>query len=164
MVGSEGLVEAEHNRCVRVAAFPSSELDQIDARRIVVEAMAVRATVRRFDDLDLARLRGLQDAMESFMADPRKHLAKWEEFHGALNCLPISRAGGRILDDARTRPGDPQPEHDRATEPRACSTPPRSNTPRSSSPPNNARSRAWASSPRCAAGSGLALAGREITT
>jgi DNA-binding GntR family transcriptional regulator len=100
MLQREGLVEAEYNRRVRVAALLISELDQIYACRVVVEAMAVRAAVLRFDDLDVIRLRELQRAMESFMPDPREHLAKWEEFHAAFHRLLISRAGDRIVHDA----------------------------------------------------------------
>jgi DNA-binding GntR family transcriptional regulator len=100
MLQREGLVEAEFNRRVRVAALSTSELDQIYACRVVVEAMAVRATVLRFDAPDLAQLRELQRAMESFMPNPGEQLAQWEEFHGAFHRLLISRAGDRIGHDA----------------------------------------------------------------
>jgi DNA-binding GntR family transcriptional regulator len=100
MLQREGLVEAEYNRRVRVAALSTSELDQIYARRVVVEAMGARATIVRFEDSDLTRLRELQTAMESFMPDPREHLVTWEKFHRRFHRLLISRAGDRIVDDA----------------------------------------------------------------
>jgi DNA-binding GntR family transcriptional regulator len=100
MLQREGLVDAEYNRRVRVAELSSSELDQIYACRIVVEAMAVRATILRFEEDELIRLRELLEAMEAFMPNPPEHLAEWEESHGAFHRLLISRAGARIVRDA----------------------------------------------------------------
>jgi DNA-binding GntR family transcriptional regulator len=100
MLQREGLVDAAYNRRVRVAALSTSELDQIYACRVVVEAMAVRATILRLDEDDLFRLRELLEAMESFMPNPPQHLAEWEESHSAFHRLLISRAGDRIVRDA----------------------------------------------------------------
>jgi DNA-binding GntR family transcriptional regulator len=100
MLQREGLVDAEYNRRVRVAELSTSELDQIYACRVVLEAMAVRATILRFGDGDLIRLRELLEAMESFMPNPPEHLAEWEESHSAFHRLLISRAGDRIVREA----------------------------------------------------------------
>jgi DNA-binding GntR family transcriptional regulator len=99
MLQREGLVDAEYNRRVRVAELSTSELDQIYACRVVVEAMAVRTTVMRLEEDDLIRLRELLGAMEAFMPNPPEHLAEWEESHSAFHRLLISRAGDRIVGD-----------------------------------------------------------------
>lgn len=100
MLQREGLVDAEYNRRVRVAELSTSELDQIYACRVVLEAMAVRATIPRLEDDDFIRLRELLAAMEAFMPNPPEHLADWEESHSAFHRLLISRAGDRIVRDA----------------------------------------------------------------
>ncbi len=100
MLQRDGLVDSQYNRRVRVADLSTSELDEIYARRIVLEAMAVRATIPRLTTTDVARLRELQDAMESFMPDPSARLKEWEEPHQAFHRHLIAYAGPHILHDA----------------------------------------------------------------
>jgi DNA-binding GntR family transcriptional regulator len=100
MLQREGLVDAEYNRRVRVAELSTSELDQIYACRVVLEAMAVRTTILRYEENDLLRLRELLAEMEAFMPNPTERLAEWEQSHSAFHRLLISRAGDRIVRDA----------------------------------------------------------------
>jgi DNA-binding GntR family transcriptional regulator len=100
MLQREGFVQAEYNRRVRVAPLSTSELDQIYASRIVIEAMAVRVSVQRMSDGDIERLNELQRSMESFMPNPLLHQSEWEASHSAFHRLLISAAGEWIVRDA----------------------------------------------------------------
>jgi DNA-binding GntR family transcriptional regulator len=100
MLQRDGLVEAEYNRRVRIAALSTSELDQIYASRVVIEAMAVRTTVLQLEDTETDRLQALQATMEAFMPDPREHLDEWEVAHSDFHALLVSRAGDRIVETA----------------------------------------------------------------
>jgi DNA-binding GntR family transcriptional regulator len=99
MLQREGLVDAAYNRRVRVAAVTTSELDEIYARRIVLEAMAIRASIPRFSASELEELALLRDEMESFMPDPSGRLEEWEAPHRAFHQLLVSRAGASIVRD-----------------------------------------------------------------
>jgi len=99
MLEREGLVEAEYNRRVRVAALSTAELDEIYARRIVLEAMAVRATIPRMSRSDIEQLRGLEQEMHAFMPDPLPRLLEWEVPHRDFHRLLIAHAGRTIVHD-----------------------------------------------------------------
>jgi len=99
MLQREGLVDAEYNRRVRVAELTTSELDEIYARRVLLEAMAVRTSIPRFTPADLEELQALQAAMESFLPDPAGRLEDWEAPHRAFHQLLVGRAGPSIVDD-----------------------------------------------------------------
>jgi len=101
MLEREGLVDAEYNRRVRVAALSTAELDEIYARRIVLEAMAVRATIPRMSRSDVDRLRGLAQQMDSFMPDPLPRLAEWEIPHRDFHRLLITHSGRTIVHDVQ---------------------------------------------------------------
>ena len=98
MLQREGLVDAEFNRRVRVADLSTSELAQIYATRVVVEAMAVRVSIPRLDGHDIEQLDGLLGQMESYMPDPRVNLNEWEQAHSRFHRLLVSRAGPRIVE------------------------------------------------------------------
>jgi DNA-binding GntR family transcriptional regulator len=99
MLQREGLVDAEYNRRVRVAALTTSELDEIYARRVVLEAMAVRASIPRFTLAELDELQALKAEMESFMPDPAERLQEWEAPHRAFHQLLVRHAGASIVSD-----------------------------------------------------------------
>ena len=56
MLQRDGLIEAELNRRVRVAAISFEDLEQLYALRIVTESLALRASVDRFTAADLASM------------------------------------------------------------------------------------------------------------
>jgi DNA-binding GntR family transcriptional regulator len=99
MLQREGLVDAEYNRRVRVSALSTSELDEIYARRVVLEAMAIRASVPRFSAVDLDRLAELRAEMEAFMPDPSASLKEWEVPHREFHRLLVRHAGRSIVRD-----------------------------------------------------------------
>lgn len=99
MLERDGLVDAEYNRRVRVATLSTAELDEIYARRIVLEAMAVRATIPRMTRSDVDRLRELNDEMQAFMPDPLPRLAEWEVPHRGFHQLLIAHSGRSIIRD-----------------------------------------------------------------
>jgi DNA-binding GntR family transcriptional regulator len=101
MLQREGLVQAEFNRRVRVSPLSTSELEQIYARRIVLEAMAIRASIPRFTSADLAHLRDLLAAMETFLPNPAERLDEWERPHREFHALLVARAGDGICEDLR---------------------------------------------------------------
>jgi DNA-binding GntR family transcriptional regulator len=99
MLQREGLVDAEYNRRVRVAALTTSELEEIYARRVVLEAMAMRASIPRFAAAELDELQALQAEMESFMPNPAERLQEWEVPHRAFHELLVRHAGASIVRD-----------------------------------------------------------------
>jgi DNA-binding GntR family transcriptional regulator len=99
MLQREGLVQAEFNRRIRVSPLSTSELEQIYAHRIVLEAVAIRGSIPRFSADDLARLRTLVTEMESFMPNPAERLDEWERPHREFHQLLVAHAGDRILED-----------------------------------------------------------------
>jgi DNA-binding GntR family transcriptional regulator len=101
MLQREGLVQAEFNRRVRVSPLSTSELEQIYAHRIVLEAVAIRSSIPRFTAADLAHLRDLLAEMESFLPNPAERMAEWERPHRAFHALLVSRAGDRVGEDLR---------------------------------------------------------------
>ena len=58
MLQSEGLVEGEPNRRVRVAPMTASDLEELYVMRVTLEAEALRLSVPRMTSEDLARLEG----------------------------------------------------------------------------------------------------------
>ena len=94
MLQRENLVRAEHNRRVRIAELTSDDLVELYAMRIVQEAVAIRITVPRLIDVEIARLRWLLAEMEQVAAP--ETFADWELLHREFHRLLVSRAGGRI--------------------------------------------------------------------
>jgi DNA-binding GntR family transcriptional regulator len=94
MLQREGLIESEPNRRVRVAELSVSELEQLYAARIVVEALTTRVAVSRLDAEDLAELRSLLREM-SVLAGKR-NIDEWDVRHRAYHELLKVRVGGRL--------------------------------------------------------------------
>jgi DNA-binding GntR family transcriptional regulator len=99
MLQREGLVQAEFNRRIRVSPLTTSELEQIYAHRVVLEAVALRASVPKFSAAELALLRDLQLRMETFLPHPGDRRPEWEVSHREFHRTLVIHAGARILDD-----------------------------------------------------------------
>jgi DNA-binding GntR family transcriptional regulator len=99
MLEREGLVEASYNQRVRVASTSTAELEQIYARRIVLEAVCVRASIRLFTAAELDRLEELRVEMDAFLPDPRGQLEAWERPHLEFHRLLIAHGGSRLIDE-----------------------------------------------------------------
>src|SRR5438093_11282 len=56
MLEREGLIDSEPNRRVRVAALSPTDLEELYATRIVLEALAIKLTVPTLEEEDLAAL------------------------------------------------------------------------------------------------------------
>lgn len=93
MLQSEGLIEAEHNRRVRIAPLSSADLVHVCALRIATESLAVRLTVPRLtpaDDRELAELLAAIDPARGLDAEP------WEAAHRTLHRRLVAAAEGRL--------------------------------------------------------------------
>lgn len=94
MLQREGLIEAEPNRRVRVAPLSISDLEEVYAHRIVLEALALSLSVPHFTDVDFAEIRGHLETMHriegehavrgSDPADVELWQAPHRDFHAAL--------------------------------------------------------------------------------
>lgn len=96
MLQGEGLVEAEPNRRVRVAAMTTADLEQLYVMRVTLEAEAVRLSVPRMTQDDLARLEGHMAEMAHYASikDYRRWVVPHSQFHRALT----GPAGHRVND------------------------------------------------------------------
>ena len=94
MLQSEGLVEGEPNRRVRVAPMTAQDLEELYVMRITLEAEALRLSVPRMTSEDLARLEGYMAEMAHYAAE--KDYRRWnlphEHFHRGLT----AHAGERV--------------------------------------------------------------------
>jgi DNA-binding GntR family transcriptional regulator len=94
MLQNEGLVQAEHNRQMRVAPLGLDDFEQLCALRLAVEPMAVQLSVPCLTDADLAEIAEAEAAtvrlqsVPDFQAAGIAHL----QFHSLL----FSRAGDRV--------------------------------------------------------------------
>jgi GntR family transcriptional regulator, rspAB operon transcriptional repressor len=105
MLQTEGLVEAERNRRVRVAPVSVNDLEELYVMRVTLEAEAIRLAVPRMTAEHLARLEGLNAEMAHFAdaRDYRRWVVPHAAFHQALTAPAGERfAGvlGRLFDHA----------------------------------------------------------------
>src|SRR6059058_1172623 len=86
MLQSEGLVDAERNRRVRVAPVSPGDLEELAVMRVTLEAEAIRLAVPRMTAEQLGRLEGLHAEMAHFAAarDYRRWVVPHAGFHRAL--------------------------------------------------------------------------------
>jgi DNA-binding GntR family transcriptional regulator len=86
MLQRDGLIYSEPNRRVRVTALSITDLEELYASRIVIEALALRITLPRATTGDLDDLEAGLAAMA--VAAANQDVAQWEvphrEFHGVL--------------------------------------------------------------------------------
>jgi len=99
MLQREGLVDAEYNRRARVSPISMSGLDQVYARRIILEALGIRISVHRFSTVDHERLQELVSEMEVFVPDIPGHLEQWEAPHKEFHRMLVQYAGGSLIAD-----------------------------------------------------------------
>ncbi|HLH64084.1 MAG TPA: GntR family transcriptional regulator [Solirubrobacteraceae bacterium] len=94
MLQSEGLVEGEPNRRVRVAPMTPEDLEGLTVMRVTLEAEALRLSVPRMDSEDIARLEGHMAEMAHYAAerDYRRWNGPHERFHRTLT----AHAGERV--------------------------------------------------------------------
>src|SRR6516165_10707210 len=78
MLQREGLIYSEPNRRVRVAELSVADLEQLYAARVLIETLAVRLTVPKFDTQDLA---ALNDSLACMTERKGHDLDLWEAAH-----------------------------------------------------------------------------------
>lgn len=94
MLQSEGLVEGEPNRRVRVAPMTAVDLEELCVMRVTLEAEALRLSVPRMTSEDLAGLEGYMAEMAHYAneKDYRRWTVPHHRFHRALT----AGAGERV--------------------------------------------------------------------
>lgn len=92
---SEGLVLAEPNRRVRVTSLSITDLEELYAARIVLEALAVRITVGMLTDAEMEEIDAALAQMDA--AARVRDYSGWETPHRRFHELLRSRAGQRIV-------------------------------------------------------------------
>jgi DNA-binding GntR family transcriptional regulator len=105
MLQSEGLVEGEHNRRVRVAPMTASDLEGLYVMRVTLEAEALRLSVPLLTPEHLARLEGYMAEMAHYAQakDYRRWVVPHREFHRALTAPTGPRVNdllGQLFDHA----------------------------------------------------------------
>jgi DNA-binding GntR family transcriptional regulator len=96
MLQREGLVEAEYNRFVRVSPIATAGLDQLYARRIVMEVLGLRIITQRFTDHGIDSLRELVAEMDRLAVDVAELFAEWELPHRAFHPALVQYAGSGL--------------------------------------------------------------------
>lgn len=94
MLQSEGLVEGEPNRRVRVAPMTAADLEQLYVLRIPLEAEALRLSVPHMTSEDLARLEGHMAEMAHYSAG--EDYRRWGVPHRAFHRTLTAHAGPRV--------------------------------------------------------------------
>jgi DNA-binding GntR family transcriptional regulator len=95
MLQSEGLVEAQPGRRNRISEVSAPDLEQLYALRITVEALAVRLSVKRMTDEDVAGLRWRLSEMDA-LAETRD-FDRWEVPHRAFHQALVAGSGERLV-------------------------------------------------------------------
>jgi DNA-binding GntR family transcriptional regulator len=105
MLQSEGLIEGEPNRRVRVAPMTAHDLEQLCVMRVTLEAEAIRLSVPRMGSEDMARLEGYMAEMAHYADE--KDYRRWnlphKKFHRALTAPAGERVNfvlGQMFDHA----------------------------------------------------------------
>jgi len=105
MLQSEGLVEAEPNRRVRVAPMSPADLEELCVMRVTLEAEALRLSVPRLTSEDIARLEGFMAEMAHYaeVKDYRRWTVPHSRYHRALTAPAGARMNfvlGQMFDHA----------------------------------------------------------------
>jgi DNA-binding GntR family transcriptional regulator len=95
MLFSEGLVEGEPGRQLRVTPFSISDMEDLYVERVTLEAVALRITVPRLSPQDIGAMEGLFAQMAHFAAE--QDYVCWEAPHRELHRAFVVRAGRRIV-------------------------------------------------------------------
>lgn len=91
----DGLIQSEPNRRVWVRPLSVTDLEQLYATRIVLEALAVRLSVPQFVQADLVAIDAAIAAMEEAAAE--LDVESWEQPHRTYHELIRRHAGERIV-------------------------------------------------------------------
>ena len=94
MLQSEGLILSEPNRRVRVAALSVTDLEELYAARITLEALAVKITVPRLSSRDLEEMDAALAEMDEKATT--RDLDAWEAPHRQFHAILREHAGARI--------------------------------------------------------------------
>jgi len=94
MLQSEGLVEGEPNRRVRVAPMTAEDLDELCVMRITLEAEALRLSIPRMSSEDIARLEGHMAEMAHYAQE--KDYRRWNVPHRQFHRALTAHAGERV--------------------------------------------------------------------
>ncbi len=94
MLQSEGLVEGEPNRRVRVAPLTAADLEELTVMRVTLEAEALRLSTARMSSEDIARLEGYMAEMAHY-AQARDY-ARWHVPHRNFHRALTAPAGARV--------------------------------------------------------------------
>ena len=94
MLQSEGLVEGEPNRRVRVAPMTAQDLEQLYVMRVTLEAEALRLSIPYMTPEDMARLEGHIAEMAHYAQE--KDYRRWNVPHHQFHRALTARAGDRI--------------------------------------------------------------------
>jgi DNA-binding GntR family transcriptional regulator len=105
MLQSEGLIEAEPNRRVRVAPMSPADLEELYVMRVTLEAEALRLSVPKLTSEDFARLEGYMAQMAHYaeIKDYRRWTVPHARFHRALTAPAGERVNftlGQMFDHA----------------------------------------------------------------
>jgi DNA-binding GntR family transcriptional regulator len=96
MLLSEGLVEGEPNRQLRVAGFSIGDMEELYVERVTLEAVALRITAPRLTRQDIGAMEGLFAQMVHFASE--EDYESWEVPHRALHRAVVAYAGPRIVE------------------------------------------------------------------
>jgi DNA-binding GntR family transcriptional regulator len=94
MLQSEGLVEGEPNRRVRVAPMSAQDLEELYIIRVALEAQALRLSVPQMTSADIARLEGYMAEMAHFAQE--KDYVRWNAPHRQFHRALTAGAGERV--------------------------------------------------------------------
>jgi DNA-binding GntR family transcriptional regulator len=93
MLQAEGFVESELNRKVRISSFAVSDLEQLYATRIVLEALGISQSVRQMTEEDFAGLKACLREMDR--CAERRDVDGWEAPHREFHRRLVVYAGQR---------------------------------------------------------------------
>jgi DNA-binding GntR family transcriptional regulator len=91
----EGLVTSEHNKRICVAETSLSDMEQLYAARIPLEAVAIRISVPQMTNEDLSEQAALLDVMDNFRTP--ETLDAWEKSHRRFHLNLVKYAGERTI-------------------------------------------------------------------
>jgi DNA-binding GntR family transcriptional regulator len=94
MLQSEGLVEGEPNRRVRVAPMTAQDLEELCVMRVTLEAEALRLSVPEMTSEDIARLEGYIAEMAHYAEE--KDYRRWTVPHHKFHRTLTEHAGPRV--------------------------------------------------------------------
>lgn len=94
MLQSEGLVDGQPNRRVRVAAMTAADLEALCIIRVTLEAEALRLSVPLMTSHEIARLEGYMAEMAHYAEE--KDYRRWTEPHHRFHRMLTDGAGERV--------------------------------------------------------------------